>query len=69
MPVYPGALGVQILISSYRDSMRLLITFASERTAKRPNQLSIEDLDRDMVLLFFGIKAFPLDYRPCTNHR
>jgi len=39
-------------ISSYRDSMRLLITFASERIAKRPNQLSIEDLDRDMVLLF-----------------
>jgi len=39
-------------ISSYRDSMRLLITFASERIAKRPNQLSIEDLDRDTVLLF-----------------
>jgi integrase/recombinase XerD len=39
-------------ISSYRDSMRLLITFASARTAKRPNQLSIEDLDRDMVLIF-----------------
>jgi len=39
-------------ISSYRDSMRLLITFASDRIAKPPNQLSIEDLDRDMVLLF-----------------
>jgi len=39
-------------ISSYRDSMRLLIIFASERIAKRPNRLSIEDLDRDMILLF-----------------
>jgi len=39
-------------ISSYRDSMRLLITFVSERIAKRPNQLRIEDLDRDMILLF-----------------
>jgi len=39
-------------VSSNRDSLRLLVTFASERTAKRPNQLSIEDLDRDMVLAF-----------------
>jgi len=39
-------------IRSYRDSMRLFINFASERIAKRPNQLRIEDLDRDMVLLF-----------------
>ena len=39
-------------ISSYRDSMRLLITFASERIAKRPNQLRIEDLDRNMILSF-----------------
>jgi site-specific recombinase XerD len=39
-------------VSSYRDAMQLLITFASERKAKRPNQLSLEDLDRDMVLLF-----------------
>jgi len=39
-------------VSSYRDALRLLITFASERTAKRPNRLNIEDLDRDMVLVF-----------------
>ena len=39
-------------VSSYRDALQLLITFASERKAKRPNALSIEDLDRDMVLLF-----------------
>jgi len=39
-------------VSSYRDALQLLITFASERIAKRPNQLTIEDLDRDMVLLF-----------------
>ena len=39
-------------VSSYRDALQLLITFASERKAKRPHQLSIEDLDRDMVLLF-----------------
>ena len=39
-------------VSSYRDSLQLLIIFASERKAKRPHQLSVEDLDRDMILLF-----------------
>jgi integrase/recombinase XerD len=39
-------------VSSYRDALQLLITFTSERKAKRPNALSIEDLDREMILLF-----------------
>jgi len=42
----------QETVSSYRDALQLLITFASERKTKCPSQLSIEDLDRDMVLLF-----------------
>lgn len=39
-------------VSSYRDALQLLISFASERKGKRPHQLSVEDLDRDMILLF-----------------
>jgi site-specific recombinase XerD len=35
-------------VSSYRDALQLLITFAPERTSK----LSSEDLDRDTVLAF-----------------
>jgi site-specific recombinase XerD len=36
----------------YRDALRLFLTFASEQTKKRPGQLRIEELDRDMVLAF-----------------
>jgi integrase/recombinase XerD len=39
-------------VNGYRDALRLFLTFASERTKKRPAQLRIEELDRDMVLAF-----------------
>jgi site-specific recombinase XerD len=39
-------------INSYRDALRMLILFASERTARQPCSLAIADLDRDLVLAF-----------------
>ena len=39
-------------VNSYRDSLRLFLTFASDRARKRPSQLRIEELDREMVLSF-----------------
>lgn len=39
-------------VNSYRDTLRLFLTFASQRAKKRPNQLCIEELDREMVIAF-----------------
>ncbi len=39
-------------VSTYRDALRLLLVFASERMGKPPGKLSIEEIDRDLVLSF-----------------
>ncbi|MGI9485849.1 MAG: tyrosine-type recombinase/integrase [Geminicoccaceae bacterium] len=39
-------------VASYRDALRMLILFAAERTGRRPHALTVEDLDRDLVLAF-----------------
>ena len=39
-------------IAGYRDSLRLLLCFVATQTGKKPNQLTIENLDRDSVLAF-----------------
>ena len=39
-------------VASYRDAIRLLLLFASERYNRRPSQLNVGDLDRDLVLAF-----------------
>lgn len=39
-------------IAGYRDSLRLLLRFASERTRKQPSQLDIADLDAPLVSAF-----------------
>jgi integrase/recombinase XerD len=39
-------------IATYRDALRLLLVFASERLGKPPVKLEIKDLDRDLVLAF-----------------
>jgi site-specific recombinase XerD len=39
-------------VHSYRDALRLFLTFASQRVNKRPTQLRIEELDREMVIAF-----------------
>lgn len=39
-------------IATYRDALRLLLVFASEKIRKPPVQLDIKELDRDLVLAF-----------------
>jgi integrase/recombinase XerD len=39
-------------VKAYRDALRLLILFASERTGKKPCALGVQDLDRDMILAY-----------------
>ena len=39
-------------IASYRDALRLLVLFASERTGRKPCALTVQDLDRDLVLAY-----------------
>jgi site-specific recombinase XerD len=39
-------------VAAYRDALRLLLIFASDRHGKPPSELALEDLDRDMVLTF-----------------
>lgn len=39
-------------VAAYRDALRLLVLFTSERTGKKPCALAIEDLDRDMILAY-----------------
>jgi integrase/recombinase XerD len=39
-------------IASYRDALRLLVQFASERTGNKPCALTVQDLDRDLILAF-----------------
>ena len=40
-------------IGSYRDTLRLLLTFASQRTGKQPTKLTLEDLDATLIGAFF----------------
>lgn len=39
-------------IASYRDTFRLLLVFASERRAREPSQLRVEDLDAALIGAF-----------------
>jgi integrase/recombinase XerD len=39
-------------ITTYRDALRLLVLFASERTRKKPCTLTVQDLDRDVILAY-----------------
>lgn len=39
-------------VTGYRDSLRLLLQFASERTRKKPCELDIADLDAPLVAAF-----------------
>ena len=39
-------------IAAYRDTLRLLLAFATERTGKQPCQLDIEDLDAPLIGAF-----------------
>ncbi len=39
-------------VNAYRDAWRLFLIFVSERVSKPPCQLSLQELDRDVVLAF-----------------
>ncbi|HVC07290.1 MAG TPA: tyrosine-type recombinase/integrase [Solirubrobacterales bacterium] len=39
-------------IASYRDTIRLLLVFASKRTGKQPTRLTLEDLDATLISAF-----------------
>jgi integrase/recombinase XerD len=41
-------------IAAYRDTFRLLLAFASQRTGKQPCQLDIEDLDAPLIAAFLN---------------
>jgi integrase/recombinase XerD len=39
-------------VASYRDTFRLLLTFARDRTGRPPNQLQLADLDAPLIAAF-----------------
>jgi len=39
-------------IATYRDALRMLILFAAGHTGRKPCALTVEDLDRDLILAF-----------------
>jgi len=39
-------------VAGYRDTFRLLLGFAQEKTGKPPTELHIDDLDADLIGLF-----------------
>jgi site-specific recombinase XerD len=41
-------------VASYRDTLRLLLAFAAERTGKQPCQLDIDDLDAPLIGAFLN---------------
>ena len=41
-------------IAAYRDTLRLLLTFARERTGKNPERLDLADLDADLIAAFLA---------------
>jgi site-specific recombinase XerD len=41
-------------IASYRDTFRLLLTFAHEKTGKAPTVLGVYDLDADLIGTFLN---------------
>ena len=39
-------------IASYRDALRLLVLFASARTGRKPSALTLQDLERDLIVAY-----------------
>ena len=39
-------------VASYRDTFRLLLVFTSERLARAPSELNVEDLDTALIGAF-----------------
>jgi integrase/recombinase XerD len=43
-----------LTVATYRDALRLLVLYASERAKREPCRLNVSDLDRDVVLGFLA---------------
>ncbi|UIF88153.1 site-specific integrase [Cupriavidus sp. UYPR2.512] len=57
----------QETISSYRDTFRLFLKFASDRVRKSPSDLTLADLDAPLVLAF--LKHLEIDRHNSTRTR
>lgn len=55
-------------IASYRDTFRLLLVFASERRARKPSQLRVEDLDVALIDAFLKHLEQERDSSPKTRN-
>jgi site-specific recombinase XerD len=55
-------------VASYRDTMRLLLTFASQRTGKPPSNLEISDLDVDLISAFLDHLGTARGNSPTTRN-
>src|SRR5919204_5665092 len=55
-------------IASYRDTFRLLLAFAAERTGKQPCRLDIDDLDAPLVGAFLNHLERNRDNSPRTRN-
>ena len=55
-------------ISSYRDSLRLLLRFAQQRTGKPPNRLDFADLDAPLIGAFLAHLDHERGNSPATRN-
>ena len=55
-------------ISGYRDAMRLLLRFASERTSKPPSRLELSDLDVPLISAFLDHLENDRHNTACTRN-
>jgi site-specific recombinase XerC len=60
-------------IAGYRDTMRLLLTFANTQTGKPPSKLEIDDLDAELITRFLTTSsttaATPPEPGTCASRR
>ena len=56
-------------IAAYRDTFRLLLTFAQQRTGKQPSALEIEDLDAPLITAFLDHLEHDRHNSPRTRTR
>jgi integrase/recombinase XerD len=56
-------------IAAYRDTMRLLLTFASERLNVEPSRLEIGDLDAALIAAFLDYLERDRGCSPRTRNR
>jgi site-specific recombinase XerD len=55
-------------VASYRDTFRLLLSFAAERTGKQPCELDIDDLDASLIGAFLNHLEADRENSPRTRN-